>query len=869
MKYIQFECLKCSISLAKLNIDVIVFYRPPPSQQNKFTASEFIDEWTDFLSHHTMSKSELVITGDANFHLELSNEHNTERFMQSLESHGLQQHIHEPTHHHGHTLDVLISRDTSNIVTDVEVHDINLCSDDGTIIQDHYAIRCTIHTPAPKSDRCMVTYRKYKHIDIDAFRQDIMSSPTLTDIHGTGDQLAQRYISGLASLIDTHAPEIQRIVTLRPHAPWYTEPIRDAKRLRRRLERIWRRWKTELARQSYRSQCVIVVREISIAKTNYYSRLIEDSKGDQKSLFKITNRLLENQQAEKLPSHDNALQLANQFGTFFQDKIQTLREHVALDGIATHLEDSPQNTDASLKYLRPTTVDEIRKIIMSRPNKACELDPIPTWLLKNCLDELLPLITNICNASLSTGYFPLEYKNAIIRPLLKRSSLDANVLSNYRPVSNLHFTSKVLEKLVVIRLEEHMSEYELYDPRQSAYRAAHSTETALMKINNDILSSLDLGRCTVLASLDLSAAFDTVDHSIFRSRLTHLYGITDTALQWFTSYLKGRDNRVCIDGSLSESRNVISGVPQGSVLGARLYTMYTRPLSDIASKHHVMFHSYADDLQVYMYCDKNEASLQRAIINLQLCISDICIWMKNNALKLNADKTEFIIFRTKEFYTDEKHLKVNDKSVKECKHVKVLGVTLDQHMTLEKHITNTCRSANMHIRKINSIRQYLSHDAVRTLVQSLVITRLDYCNSLLIGLPLRSINRLQLTHNSAARVISRTSRHTHITPILRTLHWLPIIKRSQFKILVTTFKSLHQQTPDYLSELLHWYSPRRPLRSSGTTSLVPIRHRTIFTGRRLFDTSSATLWNVLPNNIKTSESISIFKKRLKTYLFSL
>ncbi len=527
------------------------------------------------------------------------------------------------------------------------------------------------------------------------------------------------------------------------------------------------------------------------------------------------------------------------------------------------MEDTTRN-HAMLRNLRPTTDDEIRQLIMSRSNKSCELDPLPTWLLKRCLDELLPLLTRICNASLASGEFPQQYKSAIIRPLLKKSNLDSNELKNYRPVSNLHFISKILEKLVVNRLDDHMREHNLYDPLQSAYRSEHSTETGLMKLNNDILSSLDHGRCTVLVSLDLTAAFDTVDHSIFI-----IYGVSHTALQWFRSYLDGRDNRVNIDGSMSTRSIVTSGVPQGSVLGARLYTMYTRPLSDIAIKHQIMFHSYADDTQVYVHCDNNEEAVHGAIAKLQICIHDICIWMTNKALVLNAEKTDFIIFRSKVTYTGEHVLRITDTVIKESSNVKLLGVTFDQNMTLEKHITNTCRLANMHIRKINSIRQYLSDDAVKTLVQSVVIVRLDYCNSLLVGLPQKSIKRLQLTHNTAARVISRTSRHSHITPILRALHWLPITKRCQYKILLITFKSLHKMTPTYLSNLLNWYHPNRLLRSSFTISLVPNNNRTIRIGRRLLDTSSSTLWNALPNNIKTVDNIQIFKRLVKTFLFDL
>ena len=155
-------------------------------------------------------------------------------------------------------------------------------------------------------------------------------------------------------------------------------------------------------------------------------------------------------------------------------------------------------------------------------------------------------------------------------------------------------------------------------------------------------------------------------------------------------------------------------------------------------------------------------------------------------------------------------------------YVKILGVTFDNRMILQKHITNICRSVNMHIRKINSIRRYLSNTAVRTLVQSIVIARLDYCNSVCVGLPMNRLQRLQLVHNSAACAISQTRRYALLTHILNELHWLPINKRCQFKILLLTFKSLNGCAPEYLCDMLNVYMPNRSIRSTALHHLCHI-----------------------------------------------
>ena len=237
--------MSCRVIINKNNIDIVVFYRPPTSPQNGLTTTAFLDEWSTFMSQLTICKSELIVVGDVNIHIDNQTLHHTVEFIQSLESHGLQQHIQVPTHHHGHTLDVLISRDTSTLLTDIEVKDINLCNDDGDLIRDHYSIECTFQQSTQLQNREIVSYRNVKQIDIDQFCKDVSESPTLNNIRGTVNELVDRYNLGMRALLDKHAPIIQRVLTVRRHAPWYTESLHDAKRRRRRLERLWRHSKEE------------------------------------------------------------------------------------------------------------------------------------------------------------------------------------------------------------------------------------------------------------------------------------------------------------------------------------------------------------------------------------------------------------------------------------------------------------------------------------------------------------------------------------------------------------------------------------------------------------------------------------------------
>ena len=583
-----------------------VVYRPPPSPENHLNTNTFLTEWAEFLSHYVTDTVELIVVGDINLHLDAHSHCHTKAMMQTLESCGLQQHIRDPTHYCGHILDVLISRDSSTLLSACEVRDIGLSDNNGNTMNGHYAITCEIKQRMSSTKSKSVSYRKLKAIDIRQFRNSLQASLTLERTNGSTTVCMERYINVLSTVVDTHAPLLHRTITPRPNAPWYTEQLRESKRKRRSLERKWRRSRKDSDRIQYRGQCATVAKHLTDAKTDYYSKKVEECAGNSKLIHQLANKLLVNQHVQQLPSGDDDLQLANRFCDYFKNKIDIIRQ--GFSGNTTPDEHIPLNI--TLDHFRPASQQEIHTIIMTFNNKSCELDPLPTWLLKQCTEELLPLISAIINNSLESGVFPYQCKHAIIRPLLKKQSLDADDLKNYRPVSNLQFISKVLEKVVDQQIDEHLNTHSLNDPLQSAYRKNHSTETATIKLCNDIISGMNSGKCTVLASLDLTAAFDTVDHDIFLHRLQNVYGICGIALKWFKSYLSNREYRVSINSSLSNPHSLTCGVPQGSVLGARMYIMYTKPLTSIMAHHDVCYHCYADDTQVYLQCNNTEASIR-------------------------------------------------------------------------------------------------------------------------------------------------------------------------------------------------------------------------------------------------------------------
>ena len=651
---------------------------------------------------------------------------------------------------------------------------------------------------------------------------------------------------------------------------WQDEHIDELKQRRRYFERKYRRTRSGAYKRVYKLMCRCTNSAITTRHKEHFAEKIDVSSGS-KMAWKQAQKLLSTTDEPTENSPTDTVKLCDSLQAFFNDKINKISLNISSLIASLQLPNLPHSTSCpklqnSLTTFHQVTEDDVKRIITSSPPKTSGADVMPTWLLLQCLETLAPSFSRLFNLSLSSGVFPESFKSARVTPLIKKPGLDKTVYSNYRPISNLAFLGKTLERIVLEQLQCHMDCEPALNPNQSAYRRLHSTETALNRITNDILSPMDNRKVTIMSMFDFSAAFDTIDHQILLERLTINFNITQTVLHWLSSFLTDRQQTVYIGQShASSSATVSRGVPQGSVLGSVLYAMYTSPIYHIVRDHGLNGHQYADDTQILISC--HVADLQSTITRVEACVGDMVRWLLLNNLCLNSYKTELLLFGTKQQLakvSQAVQLNVSTDVIKCTQSARNLGVWLDDKLIFDIQAGQICQSCMLNIKKLAKIRRYLTPQSAAVLGAAIVASKLDYCNSILTGISSTNIQRLQRIQYALARVIHRVPWREHITPTITKLHWLPVQQRIHFNLALLTWKALHLRQPSYLAELLNQRSTNgeHNLRDRGIMLVLPPTSTQL--GDRAFSCAAPRLWNSLPASVRSSPSLPSFKSNLKT-----
>ena len=333
--------------------------------------------------------------------------------------------------------------------------------------------------------------------------------------------------------------------------------------------------------------------------------------------------------------------------------------------------------------------------------------------------------------------------------------------------------SKLIERAVLRLLTEHLSRFDFLPDHQSAYRANYSTETALLSLTNDLLSSADAGNGCALLFLDLSAAFDTIDHRMLLDRLSYCFGLPPSALKWFEFYLSGRTQSIQVESFSSAVVLVLFRVAQGSVLGGTLFNMHVTPLAIATSTDGVVVRQYSDDSRACIeFTIRPDFSSQ-----LQCCLTlaawavPTSAWLTLNRVFLNIDKCDLLLTSTARQapLVGPVPLQIGSSVIKSSTEAKNLGVTFDSHLTMSTHFRLTFKIALFHLSRINKIRRYHDPQTAKCVVNALVLPRLDYCNSLFVGLHGDLLKRLQHVQNSAARTVPNLPRREPVRQHLKSL----------------------------------------------------------------------------------------------------
>lgn len=399
-------------------------------------------------------------------------------------------------------------------------------------------------------------------------------------------------------------------------------------------------------------------------------------------------------------------------------------------------------------------------------------------------------------------------------------------VSNYRPISRLPLQSKLLEKHINKYLSEFIEASNCLDASQSGFRPRHSMETALVEVI-DNRASLDSGQAVLLVLLDLSTAFDTISHQTLRGRLKDI-GLRGNALKWMDNFLSERTQTIHLGPFHSETTKVTKGVPQGSCLSPTLFNIYVTPLARLLRNLGFCPISYADDTQLLLSFDKTNPNIQTTFAEGMKAIAN---WMKDNFLQLNAGKSEIMLFgEAKVRWSPSWWPEVLGPAPNLKMVVKNLGVRIDQKLTLGDHISSTAGACFHSLSLLRRVFPFLPLYTRKTLVQALVLSCLDYCNALLITANERSLNKLQVVQNTAARLVDNAPSRTESLPLLQKLHWLPVRQRITFKICCMVYKSLNNLGPNYVKDKTVRYLPPRPLRSEAKALLLVLRIKKARTG---------------------------------------
>ena len=539
-----------------------------------------------------------------------------------------------------------------------------------------------------------------------------------------------------------------------------------------------------------------------------------------------------------------------------------------------------RTTSFSLSCVHP---DAVREIILGLKNsKSCGIDNIDTYVIKLMVDDILPAVTHIVNLSVQQATFPSLYKVSKVIPLFKKD--DPLEPKNYRPVAILCILSKIIERVIFNQIVEYMNNNDYFHPNHHGFRAHHSTSTAMIQMYDTWVQAVDKGELAGVCMLDMSAAFDVVDHCILLDKL-RLYGFDEEALKWFDDYLSGRTQAVYIDGSLSSFLPVNVGVPQGSILGPLCYVLFTNdlPESILDSSNHVHWSQlsthcaecgglccFADD-STYSVASQDQNTLTEKLNDRYTILAD---YMNNNRLKLNDDKTHLLIMTTQQkqkIVNIDVQIDTPTEVIKPIKSEKLLGIFIQDNLKWTDYIQNNEKSLIKQLTSRLSALKMIS--GVASFKARLMIANGIFCSKLIFQISLWGgtenflLDSLQIIQNKAARSVTRRGRYTPIVELLSHCGWLSVRQLVIYHSVILIYKTIQTTYPKYIFNKLSSEFPYNTrLAQSESVRMGPEFQTKLELTEKSFMSRATVSFNKLPASIRQISKIGTFKKKLKTWV---
>ena len=661
-------------------------------------------------------------------------------------------------------------------------------------------------------------------------------------------------------------------------SPWITYGILNSLKNRDKKFQKWKMCIPDSTRYialeaEYREYACLIDKLIRKSKHDYYSATFERYKGDIKKTWKTINSILNrNRNVNNFPSHiicskgkiNDKQEMADELNDYFCNVGHAFASKIKNSRLSY---DSYLRKQITSKFsFSPVDVKTIENIVKgSKPKTSKGTDGITMKLLKVILDSIALPLTVLINQSLMTSIFPSKFKVAKIMPLLKKPNIFK--VDNFRPISLLPCISKILEKCVFKQLNEYFEKHKLLYNSQYGYRQGHSTESACMELIDKLHQQLDNSKRPLCIFIDLSKAFDTLNHVILLSKLKY-YGLDENAISWFKSYLSDRKQYVEIENVKSSIKDIQTGVPQGSTLGPLLFIIYMNDIS--LSSNLLKSILFADDTTlntVLSLFPADNGISTSFLINREL--EKITEWLRANKLSLNTKKTKYMLFRysqTPKRNIPKLDLVMDGKAIEKTDSFNFLGITIAETLSWNLQIEKVSLKMVKIIGVMNRIKNFVSSDILLKIYNSLILSHLHY-GILCWGFSRNKLFRLQ---KKAIRVIAKQKYNAHTDPLFKKLKLLKIDDIFKLQCLKFLYKHTKGETPKYFDNIFNENHNTQATHSHDTrfrNQVQPVRTNREYTKntiRYYIPSLPLELNNDLRNRI-TTHSLQSYKASLKKF----